>query len=403
MRLLIAIAVAFSAVCSTAVAQTTPFAPAIIVNEDVITYYDLQQRRALYSATGTSPNALDERVFQDLTEEAIMMQEGRRRGITLSDEQLNAAFEQFAQQRGTTAQGLLSALGGAGIDPQTILDQVAAQTMWRQAVQQRFTSRALPTDRDVEEALVIDAAGAGREVRLSEIAIPFAQRGEPATLRLIQQLYEQLRTGGDFAAAAREYSRSQSRNAGGDIGWVAVENLPPTMRAEVDLIDAGGVTRPIPITRGVSLLKVVDERQIAASGGAQVTITYARAIFPIIGGDTNSARATASAARRGISSCGDIEERAGQFAEGSGRFGPVPLSSVDVSLFSALAGSQVGEVSQPIRVGDTLNLFVTCARDVELGEDERRAVQEQLFNDRISSFADGYMQDLLRDAVIETR
>ncbi|WP_316013091.1 peptidylprolyl isomerase [Roseobacter sp. HKCCA0434] len=381
-------------------AQTTPFAPAIVVNEDMVTYYDLNQRRAYYGLLGIPDALIEDRVVEDLTNEALMRQEARRQGITISREELQEAIANFAAQRNLSPDELAAGFARSGIDFGTLTNQIAAQLGWRAAMQRRFRSRAIPDENDLEEALVLDATGSTREVLLAEIAIPFAERGEARTRDLILQLASDLQAGGDFAAAARRYSRAATASSGGEIGWIPVDNLPPPMRAEVDLIDVGGVSRPIPITRGVSLLKVVSERQGQATDSGAVTLSYARATFPITG-DAEAARARAVEARRGINTCGDIER--GGFGPNSGRFGPAPLSAVDPSLFSALATAQEGQVSQPVRTGDSFSIIVLCSRDLSLDEETRRRVQDQIFSDRLGAYADGYMQELRRDAVIEIR
>ena len=381
-------------------AQNTPFAPAIIVNEDMITYYDLAQRRALYRAFGMDGDVLEDRVVEDLTDEALMRQEARRLGTQPDREEVDAAFARYTEARGTTPDGFVSALQRSGIDPATVISQITSQLGWTRAMQARFRNRALPDQTDLEEAVLLNATGTTREVLLAEIAIPFAERGEARTMELIRTLAGELQAGGDFAAAARQYSRASTRANGGEIGWVAVTDLPPAMRAEVDLIDIGGVSRPIPITRGVSLLAVKGERQSAVQDNGAVALTYGRATFPI-SGDEEAARNRAVAARRSIDTCADID--AGSFGPGSGVFGPAPLSQVDPSLFSVIATAQQGSVSQPVRTGNSFSIIVLCSRDVDLDAETRRQIEDRIFADRIGAYADGYMQELRRDAVIEIR
>jgi len=391
---------ALAMISSPAMAQDTPFAPAIIVNEDMITYYDVAQRRALYSAYGLTGDRLDDQVAEDLTEEALMRQEAARRGISIPRAALDDAFAAYTAARDTTPDSFVAALQRGGIDPSTVINQISAQLGWQNAMQGRFRNRALPDQTDLEEAVILNATGTTREVLLSEIAIPFAERGEARTRELIVELANDLQSGGDFAAAARQYSRAGTRNNGGEIGWVSVSDLPAAMRAEVDLIDINGVSRPIPITRGVSLLAVGGERQTTAQDTGAVTLTYGRATFPLSLGE-EGARTAALAARRQIQTCGDI--RNGSFGADSGVFGPAPLSSVEPALFSVIATAQTGSVSQPVRTGDSLSIIVLCSRDVNLDDATRRQVEDRIFTDRISAYADGYMQELLRDAVIEIR
>ena len=74
---------------------------------------------------------------------------------------------------------------------------------------------------------------------------------------LVQALYRRLQEGEDFADLAREYSQDElSRERGGEVGWVAVEDLPEDLGALVFSLEPGKVGEPIKTERGIYLLDV---------------------------------------------------------------------------------------------------------------------------------------------------
>jgi len=70
-------------------------------------------------------------------------------------------------------------------------------------------------------------------------------------------LYRRLSRGGSFASLAAEYSRSGTAERGGLLDPVPADRLPAAFRTQVLLLSPGQVTRPIPISGGVALVKLV--------------------------------------------------------------------------------------------------------------------------------------------------
>lgn len=72
-----------------------------------------------------------------------------------------------------------------------------------------------------------------------------------------QALYKRLQEGEDFAELAQEHSQDElSRSRGGQIGWVAEEDLPEDLAALVFSLEPGKVSEPIKTERGIYLLDV---------------------------------------------------------------------------------------------------------------------------------------------------
>ncbi len=134
--------------------------------------------------------------------------------------------------------------------------------LWRDVVATRFRARATPTETDLDAALEIAANTPQEMVTLAEIALPYAELGQPETDALAEQLYRQAAGGANFGALAAQYSRSGTAERGGLLDPVPATNLPPSFRTEVLLLRPGQVTRPLPISGGVAIIKLVSTRQV---------------------------------------------------------------------------------------------------------------------------------------------
>jgi peptidyl-prolyl cis-trans isomerase SurA len=120
----------------------------------------------------------------------------------------------------------------------------------------------MPTEADLDAALELEANRPVEMLTLAELALPYAERGEAETDALAQDLHRRLVQGADFAALAREYSRSASAERGGTIEPMPATQLPPSFRTQVLLLSPGQVTRPLPISGGVAIVKLVSIRQV---------------------------------------------------------------------------------------------------------------------------------------------
>ena len=139
---------------------------------------------------------------EQLIDDRLRVSVARRLEIELSDEELQVGLENFAQARNLTTEQVSQALGGRGIADQSLIDFIEAQLIWRNVVQALFRARATPTEADLDAALDYAERAVQESVLLQEIAMPFAERGEDATLEIARRLSRELNRGGNFAAAA---------------------------------------------------------------------------------------------------------------------------------------------------------------------------------------------------------
>ena len=238
-----------------------PYAPAIMVNDGVVTRYDIDQRIKLLEALGASGD-LRKLAVQQLTEDRVKVQAATGMEIELPEGAIEAGIEEFATGRGLTLDDVQLALDARNIDQQTLNDFVESGLLWREVIGARFRARATPSEADLDAALEIAANTPQEMLTLAEIALPYAERGQPETDALAERIHRQLAGGASFAAMAGEYSRSASAERGGVLDPVPAPNLPPAFRSEVLLLSPGQVTRPLPISGGVAIIKLVSIRQV---------------------------------------------------------------------------------------------------------------------------------------------
>ncbi|THD82963.1 peptidylprolyl isomerase [Aliigemmobacter aestuarii] len=376
-------------------AQDNPFAPRIIVNDRAVTNYELEQR-ILFMQLLRAPGNIEEEALKALIDDRLRMQTAKGFGITASPEQIEAGMEEFAGRANLTGEQFIQAIGQAGVAPQTFRDFVEAGLVWREVVRGKFGPQANITDAEIDRAIAQAARKPEVRVLLSEIIIPAPQGGEANAMALAQQIQNSVTTEGGFAAAARSYSASASARRGGIIDWVPLTNLPPAIAPFVLALGPGEVSDPVQIPGGVALFQLRAIEEGDAPEATSVSVEYAQLYLPA--DSTTDARVAEITAQ--VDTCNDLYGVAKGVPEDQLTRETLPMSQVPADVGIALASLDPGESTTFARGANRVFLML-CNRLPETEEPlSRDAVREQLVNQRLASFADGYLEDLRANALI---
>ncbi len=247
-----------------AVAQTM-FRPVAVVNDAAVTGYDLDQRAKILAALGFRGGdgaALKREALDRLIDDRLKVQAGARGGITASPEEIDDALGRIAKRAKVTPEQLVAGMTSQGVGNQALRDMIAAEVVWREVVRLRFSRRTEPAEGEIDDEISEMTGQIGASYRLAEIGLPASGGGRSAadTTALAERLYAELSSGGDFGAAVKKYSRSPSAKRGGELGWVQSDQLPPDLVASLAALKPGDVAPPLPVTGGVSILKLLDVR-----------------------------------------------------------------------------------------------------------------------------------------------
>ena len=239
-----------------------PYAPAIMVNEGVITHYDIDQRIRLLEALGASGD-LRKLAVQQLTEDRVKVQAATSMEIELPEGAIEAGIEEFATGRGLTMDDVQLALDARGIDQQTLDDFVESGLLWRDVIGTRFRARATPTEADLDAALEIAAEHPAGDADAGRDRAPL-RRARPARDRRARRAH--LPPGRRRRQLRRGWRASTAAAAPPSAAACSTRSPPPTCRPpsapRCCCCGPGQVTRPLPISGGVAIIKLVSIRQV---------------------------------------------------------------------------------------------------------------------------------------------
>ncbi|WP_286131044.1 peptidylprolyl isomerase [Loktanella sp. 5RATIMAR09] len=400
-RVIAAVAAALIGTCvaTSAVAQGQ-LTPVITVDDRVITQYELTQRIRLLELFRT-PGDLNEAARNALIEDRLKQQEMARFDVTISEDVLQQELEAFAERANLTLPQFTQVLAQNGVDFGTLRDFVGIGVLWRDYVRARFRRQVTITDSDVERAIAQRGnARSQLEVLLSEIIIA----APPDRAAQAQQAAEQIsrmRSFAEFEAAARQVSALPSREDGGRLGWLPLDNYPPQIGAIILDLEPGEVTEPIEIPNGIALFQLRGTREALRPAQAPVSLEYAAYYIP--GGKSAAGLRAAATVSDQVDTCDDLYGVArNQPVEVLDRLTVAP-SEIPDEVALELARLDPGEVSYNLTRdnGETLVFLMLCARNVEGAEDiDPAAVRQQILSQRLTALADALLEDLRASAVI---
>ncbi|CAN7351452.1 peptidylprolyl isomerase [Phenylobacterium sp. LjRoot219] len=391
---------------------------AAIVNDEIISTYDLAQRmRLLIITSGIQPNQENLPQFQrqaliSLIDESLQLHELRRVekqqkiSIIATDAEVREELTAMARENNMTADQFLGALKSQGIGPETLYQQVRAQMSWQRWIQGRYGSRLRIGEDQIKATETRLAAVASKpQYQISEVLIDANRAGGmPQALQGAQQLITQMQQGAPFPAVARQFSAAPTAAAGGDAGWVSPGELPPEVDAVLDGLRPGQLSPPIQVKEGVYIIYLRNKR----AGAGATMVSLKQAAIPLKAdaspADIEAARAKLMAVRADAKGCNDLESVASKAGVMAGDLGDAEIADLAPEFQQAAQTLNEGQISEPIRTKVGLHLVAVCGkRATGSGAMSRDQIENRLMGQQLSLIARRYMRDLRNSATIETR
>jgi peptidyl-prolyl cis-trans isomerase SurA len=257
-----------------AAAQSSLDSIIVIVDESVVTERELGNRIDLIKADFRRANrklpsaeVLQRQVLEALISDSILLQEASRRGIIITDSQLNQTMLRVAQQKKLSLSDFRQALIVDGLDydkyRETVRQELTMSTLSRQYSQRNATI----SDSEVDDFMKLTAANIAEfEYQLSHILIALPDAASPdeidAALKLASEIITELDNGIEFEQLANTFSAGDNALEGGDLGWRKEAEIPSLFTAQVLLMEPGGHAGPIRSPSGFHIVYLKERRDL---------------------------------------------------------------------------------------------------------------------------------------------
>lgn len=246
-----------------------------VVNEDVITMSELQEAVILYQretkGSALADGDLEElqrKVLARMVDHRLQVQEARREKVEVTEDDVRTVVDDFVRRNGGDRVQIEAQLRQQGLTWEGLRRELRDQLLAQRIRSRRVSRRASVPEAEVDAYMAENRAKleAGLKYHARHIAVIAEPPDQPAawerTKAEIDSIVTRLRSGGDFAALARERSKDASAAAGGDLGWLARGELEPLFEEPLSKLAKGDVTEPIRSASGYHIFQLENREEL---------------------------------------------------------------------------------------------------------------------------------------------
>jgi len=215
-----------------------------------------------------------EEVLDGIIEKTLIAQEAEKQGITVSEEELDAAIEQILASNNFSREEFFLKLQEDGID-----ETFYRETLRSQIYQNKLVSREVRSKIVITEDMILDFYDTEYTSQVSEGSFYLLQIGtswenteegkstetlpedKAKARKKIERIHKLAKSGQDFRDLARRFSDLPSAPEGGDIGVFAKDEMANYMRDAVTSLRAGEISSIIETPVGYQFFMLLSSKE----------------------------------------------------------------------------------------------------------------------------------------------
>jgi peptidyl-prolyl cis-trans isomerase SurA len=386
-----------------------------VVNGEIITGTDIDQRIMLLTNGDLSQVPAEQKeqlrieILGQLIDESLRIQESEANEITISNAEIEEYIGKVSQQTfKRSVPETEKHLAAMGSSIASLRKQVKAELAWNRVLGRNVTPFINVSDDEVKGRLEQIEANKGKiEYRLGEIYLSANEQNREQVYETARKLLEQLRQGAPFPDMAKQYSEASTAASGGDLGFVKLNVLPQALATAAVEMSPNEIV-VVPVSGGVSLLLLIDKRQIGMSDPRDSTLELKQIAIDFPKG-TTEAQAGPLVKRfadetQKINGCGAADSTAKSLGAEVVNRDNIRIGDLPGPLQQVMMSMNVGQSTPPYgSLEDGVRVFVLCGRNAprEVAQKSADQIMSEIEEERIERRAQSYMRSIRRDAIID--
>ncbi len=395
-------------------APSNVYKPTAVVNGEIITATDVEQRLALIVIANGGKISPEEaqrlrlQIFSNLVDEKLQIQAAKAADIEVKEEEVNQQFARIAANFKQTPDAFSAYLAKNGSAAASMKQQIRGELAWDRLLGRNVEPFTNVSEEEVKATIDrMQAARGSDEYWLGEIFLAATPETMAATAANAQKIIAQLQQGGSFPAYARQYSQASTAVVGGDLGWIRPGQLPEEIATAAAQMQNGQIAT-IQVPGGVSILMLRDKRKVLVANARDAVLSLKQISLPFPAG-TSRTKASELAGKfatetRTIAGCGMADQVATKLGATVVSRDNIALRDLPEPLQNTLVNLQIGQTTQPFGSPEEgVSVLVLCGRDMpsESTLPSLEQVESKIRQDKVNKRAQRYLRDLRRDAIIE--
>ena len=246
------------------------------VNGDIITLHELNASMKRLIGFNTEDLKLKDRenynevrrtVLDNLINEKITEQQIVRLGIEVTKNDVEEAIEKLKSENHLTQEELVHSLELEGFTFEEYKEKIKREIERFRLINYEVKSKIVITEDEVKEYYQKhkEEYAEACEVKLARFFLKVQNpndKQEIARLKTLgDEILRSLKEGYSFSELAKTYSQGPAGPEGGDLGWIKLGHLEPTLREKITRLSPGDHTGLDFTTSGLQIIKLVDKKE----------------------------------------------------------------------------------------------------------------------------------------------
>ena len=250
-----------------------------VVNDEVITLHELDGK--IKELTGAEASDLENqdkeayiearrKVLDLLINEKIAQEKIKEIGIEVTSREVDSAIEGIKKRNSWTQEDLTAGLNEQGITIEKYRNNIKQEMEQMRLIEFEVKSKIIVLDETIKKYYDdhIDEYKSEEKVRLAIILLmkehPSPGDETPFLTRKTEEIFSRLQNGEDFGELAKKFSQGPGAESGGDVGFINTSQLDPKLRAIINNMDVGDVSKPMISPTGVQIIKLMEKQEEGA-------------------------------------------------------------------------------------------------------------------------------------------
>jgi peptidyl-prolyl cis-trans isomerase SurA len=235
----------------------------LVVNGEVITDYDIDQRMKFDALAGHKTPARPE-VIEELIDDKLKAGVARRYKLDITDSDVDSQYGDMAKRMHLSGDQLTQTLARSGIDATTFKAKLRADLSWQYIIRGKFQSSLQVSEKSVLDEIATEKKGEGSEVGYDYTLRPIlfvVPRGNAAMQEARRKDAEALRARFTTCDSGLLFARSLRDVAIREPITKNSSELVPALRQILDKTELGHLTPPEATAQGVELFALCEKKE----------------------------------------------------------------------------------------------------------------------------------------------
>ena len=201
---------------------------------------------------------------EELIEERLKLQEAKKNGIEVTDDEVGRVFKGLAESNKMTEDQFVQHLKGLGVDANTLKERFRAMLGWRELIRRRFSALVSVNQRDIDRAVSSEGGEETVELHLQKITLSLPTSSDQAHMAKRFAEAETLRRkfGGckSMAGLAKDAAGAKYQ----DMSFVKPSSISEPTRSLLLSAKDGDILPPSAMPGAIDLLAVCARRAVKA-------------------------------------------------------------------------------------------------------------------------------------------